>query len=147
MCATHASVLRKADTCVRNKLSPFDLADRRFNEAPELLTLLFRDGRSQVLNLGSVFPDEDDQRYFRNPADPGIANELRVEREQSIWFRCITAGCGLPIDQAVLAIDLSDGIKIGDEFASSRQCPRHFDLQILLRTANPNAIMPRKGFE
>jgi|SRR5882762_3794926 len=37
-----------------------------------------------------------------------------------------------PVDQAVLAIDLPEGIKIGNEFASSRQQrPKHSDLRIL----------------
>src|SRR5713226_1189032 len=147
MWAAQAAVLRKADTAVRNKLSRFDLADRCLHEASELLTLLFRDGRSQVLNFGSMLPDEDDQRYFRNPTDPGITDELRVEREQSLGLHRIASSCRLPVDQAVLAIDLPDGIKIGDEFASAQQCPQHFDLQILFRTANPNAIIPRKCFE
>src|SRR6266446_2078015 len=113
MCATHASVLRKADACVRNKLSRFDLANRCFYKAPEFSALLFRDGRSQVLDFGSVFPDENDQCHLRNPADPGITNELRIERKQSLGFRRITAGCCLPVDQAVPTIDLPNGIKIG----------------------------------
>src|SRR5712691_7361874 len=147
MWAAQAAVLGKADTAVRNKLSRFDLADRSLHKAPELLTLLFRDRRSQILNFGSMFPHEDDQGYFRNPADPRITDELRIERKQSLGLGRITTGCRLPVDQAVLAIDLPEGIQIGNEFASSRQCPKHFDLQILLRAANPNAIIPRKGFE
>src|SRR6266849_7834518 len=147
MWATQAAVLRKADTAVRNKLSRFDLADRCFHEAPELLTLLFRDRRSQILNFRGVFPHEDDQCYFRNPTDPGIADELRVERKQSRGLHRIATGCRLPVDQAVLSIDLPESIKIGNEFASSRQCPHYLDLKILLRTANSYAIIPRKGFE
>src|SRR6266481_4263303 len=147
MWATQAAVLGKADTAVRNKLSPFDLADRCLNKAPKLLTLLFRDRRSQILNFGSMLPDKDDQRHFRNPTDPRVADELRIERKQSLGLRRIATGCCLPVDQAVLAIHLPEGIEIGNEFASSRQCPKHFDLKILLRTANLNAIIPRKGFE
>src|SRR5712692_1069191 len=147
MWAAQAAVLGKADTAVRDKLNRFDLADRRLHDAPELLTLLFRDRRSQILNLGSMLPDEYDQCYFWNPADPGITDELRVKRKQSHGLHRIAAGCRLPVDQAVLAIELSEGIKIGNEFAPSRQCPQHFDLQIFPRTANSNAIIPRKGFE
>src|SRR5260370_29116084 len=116
MWANQAAVLGKGDAGVRNKLSPFDLADRRLHEAPEFLTLLFRDRSSQVLNLGSVFPDEDDQSYLGNPADPGITNKLRVERKKSFGLRRIATGCGLPVDQPVLAIHLTYGIKISDEF-------------------------------
>src|SRR5712692_2463258 len=147
MGATHAAVLGKANAAVRNKLSRFDLTDRCLHEAPELLTLLFRDRRSQILNLGSMLPDEDDQCYFRNPADPGITDELRIERKQPLGLHRIATGGCLPVDQAVLAINLPEGIKIGNEFAPSRQRPHDLDLKILLRTANPNAIVPRKGFE
>src|SRR5713226_3844233 len=128
MWATHASVLGKADTAVRNKLSRFDLADRCLDKPSELLPLLFRDRRSQILNFGSMLSDEDDQCHLRNPTDPGITDELRIERKQSLGLHRIAAGCGLPVDQAVLAIDLPDGIKIRDEFAPSPQCPKHFDL-------------------
>src|SRR6266481_1225301 len=128
MWAAHAAVLGEADTAVGNKLSRFDLADRCLHKAPELLTLLLRDRRSQILNLGSMLPDEDDQCYFRNPTDPGITDELRVERKQSLRLHRITARCCLPINQAVLAIDLPEGIKIGNEFTSSWQCLKYFDL-------------------
>src|SRR5258708_36713392 len=127
MWAAHAAVLGKADTAVRNKLSRFDLTDRCLHKAPELLTLLFRDRRSQILNFGSMLPDEDDQCYFRNPTDPGITDELWVERKQSLGLHRIAARCRLPVDQAVLAIDLSEGIKIGNECASSWQCLEDFD--------------------
>src|SRR5712692_10325858 len=147
MRAAQAAVLGKADTTVRNKLSRFDLADGCLHQAPELLPLFFRDRRSQILNLGSMLPHEDDQCYFRNPTDPGITDELRIERKQSLGLHRIPTGGCLPVDQAVLAIDLPEGIQIGNEFASSRQCPHDLDLKILLRTANSYAIIPRKGFE
>jgi len=51
------------------------------------------------------------------------------------------------VDQAVLAIDLPEGVKLGNEFVPSRQCPKHFDLQIFLWNANPNAIIPSKCLE
>src|SRR6266478_8690341 len=107
MWAAQAAVLRKANTAVRNKLSALDLADRCLHEAPEFLTLLFRDRSSQILNFGSMLPDKNDQRHFRNPTDPRVADELRIERKQSLGLRRIATGCCLPVDQAVLAIDLS----------------------------------------
>jgi hypothetical protein len=62
-----------------------------------------------------MLPDEDDQRYIRNPTDPGITDELRIERKQSLGLHRITARCCLPVDQAVLAIDVPESIKIGNE--------------------------------
>src|ERR1700740_1024881 len=132
MWAAQAAVLGKTDTAVRNKLSSFDLADRRLYEARELSTLLFRDRCSQILNLGSVLPNDHDQGYFRNPTDPGITNELWIERKQSLGFHGVATGCSLPVDQAALAIDLPEGIQIGHKFASSRHCSKHFCLYILL---------------
>src|SRR5207249_11319023 len=98
MWTTQAAVLGKADTAVRNKLSRFNLAGRCFHKTPELLTLLFRDGRSQILNFRSMLPHEDDQCYVRNPTDPGITDELRIERKQSLGFCRISAGCGLSVE-------------------------------------------------
>src|SRR6266478_2789648 len=144
MWAAQAAVLGKADTAVRNKLSRFDLADRSLHKAPKLLTLLFRDRRSQILNFGSMLPDKDDQRHFRNPTDPRVADELRIERKQSLGLRRIATGCCLPVDQAVLAIHLPEGIEIGNEFASSRQCPSilicrfFFGLRIRTRLSREN---------
>src|SRR5258708_16972989 len=97
MWAAQAAVLGKADTAVRNKLSRFYLADRCFHKAPEFSTLLFGDGRSQILNFGSMLPDEDDQRYVLNPTDPGITDELRIERKQSLGLHRIAARSCLPV--------------------------------------------------
>src|SRR5260370_30763778 len=99
MGAAQTAVLGKTDTAVRNKLSRFDLADRCLHKAPELLPLFFRDRRSQILNFRSMLPYEDDQCYFRNPTDPGIADELEIERKQSLELHRITTGRSLPVAQ------------------------------------------------
>src|SRR5258708_35002183 len=102
MGAAQATVLREANTTMRNKLSRFDLADRCLHKVPELLTLLFRDRRSQILNFRSMLSHEDNQCYFRNSTDPGITDELRIERKQPLVLHRIAARCGLPVDQAML---------------------------------------------
>ena len=58
-----------------------------------------------------------------------------------------------PVDQAVLAIDLPEGIKIGNEATNSLP-PGSSGLSILIcgffflfRATNQNAIVPRKSFE
>jgi hypothetical protein len=50
--AAQATVLRKTDTAARQKLPRFDPSNRVFNQIPELLPLVVRDGRAQVLDLG-----------------------------------------------------------------------------------------------
>ena len=69
-----------------------------------------------------MLPHKDHKGHIGNPADPGIANQLRIKRKQAIGSFGVPAGRGLPINQAVLAIELSDGIDIGDKFIAPRQC-------------------------
>jgi hypothetical protein len=59
MWAALKTVLGKADTSVK-QIVPRS-ARSLFPEAPKLLTLLFRDRRSKILNLGSLLPGENDQ--------------------------------------------------------------------------------------
>jgi hypothetical protein len=54
-----AAVLWEADSTVRGKLAGLDLARSRFDQFTEFPSLLFRDGRSQVLDLGHVLAHED----------------------------------------------------------------------------------------
>ena len=84
MRAAHAAVLRETDTAVRRKLGGFDLADRRFNQATKFLALFFRDRCLQVLDFGLMLPHEDDQGHFGNSRHPGIADQLRIERQQTL---------------------------------------------------------------
>ena len=61
MRAAHASVLRETDSAVGEEVAGFNLADRSFNELAELVTLVFIDGRLQILNFGCVFSDENNE--------------------------------------------------------------------------------------
>src|SRR6266436_2686715 len=94
-----------------------------------------------------MFSHKHHKCHIRNPDDPGVTDELRIERKQSPGLRRIATGSCLPVDHAVLVIYLPEGIKIGHEFAPSWQCPKHLDLEILFWAANPNAIVPSKCFE
>ena len=70
MRAADAAVLREADTAVGRELTRFDLANRCFNETPVFVALFFRDGCSQILNLGMMFPHEHHERHIADSADP-----------------------------------------------------------------------------
>ena len=59
-----------------------------------------------------MLADEHDERHFRNTANPGITNELRIQGEQSIGALWVATTCGFPIDQAAGAVDITDGIQI-----------------------------------
>jgi hypothetical protein len=77
-----AGVLGKADTAVRQELGGFDSLDRVPYQATKLLALLVGNGCFQVLNLDQPFPHKDDLGDVRDASDPGIANQLRIQREQ-----------------------------------------------------------------
>ena len=116
MRAAHASVLRETDAAVRRKLARFDLADGRFDETTIFASLLFRDGCFQVLNLRNAFSNEDDECDILNSADPGIANHLRIERQESVRLFGVAAGRSFPIDQTLRAVEFAEGVDISDEF-------------------------------
>ena len=64
------------------------------------------------MDLRVVLSHEDDQSYFRNAGDPGIANQLRIKRKQADRFLGITAGRGLPVHDASDAVELTDSVNI-----------------------------------
>ena len=70
MRAADASVLREADATVRRELARFNLGNSRVDETPVFVALFFRDGCSQILNLGMMFPHEHHERDIGNSADP-----------------------------------------------------------------------------
>ena len=121
MRAADASVLRETDAAVRRKLARFDLADRRFDETAIFASLLFGDGCFQILNFRDAFSNEDDECDIRNSADPGIADHLRIERQQLYRVFRVSAGRRFPIDQTPLAVELTEGVYISDELVFARK--------------------------
>src|SRR5947209_8793581 len=75
----------------------------------------FRDSRVQILDLGVTLADEDDQCGIGYSRHPGITNELWVERKKPSRLFAVTLGRGLPIDEAMLAIDRAECVHIGNE--------------------------------
>src|SRR5260370_22078460 len=128
MGTTHAAVLRKANAAMRTKVTCLDLADGCFCEPPEFLTLFFRDRRSQVLDLRRMLSHEDDQGYVRYSGDPGIANQLGIQRKQAFWVFRIATRTSLPIDQAMSTIDFANRVEVIAKFASFRKSAKYFDL-------------------
>src|SRR6266852_1578715 len=147
MGTTHAAVLRKANAAMRTKVTYLDLADGCFCEPPEFLTLFFRDRRSQVLDLRRMLSHKHDQGYLRYSSDPGIANQLGIQRKQAFWvFRIATRRC-LPIDQATSVINFANRVEISDKLASSPKDSKYFDLEILPRVRDADPIVLDESLE
>src|ERR1700680_1031985 len=136
-----AAVLGEANSTVRRKLTGLDLPRSRFDQSTKFLALLFRDGRSQVLDLRHVLAHEDDQSHIGDAADPGVADQLRVERQQTFRLLGVPAGSGLPVDQATRPVEGADGNDICDELVAIRERSNELHLQVLARRADANAIL------
>src|SRR2546427_2582066 len=86
-------------------------------------------------------------RHICNSCHPGIANQLRIECQQSIGRFRVAARSGLPLDEGASAIQLPNGIDEGDELIRCRQLPRKFDLQIAPRLRNANPVILAEAVE
>src|SRR5579864_1667629 len=96
-----ASVLWKANPAVREKMAGFNLLDGCFHQLAEIPTLLCIDGCLQILNLGRALANEHHQRDIRDSGHPGVADELRIERQQTLGLFRIARSCRLPIEDAI----------------------------------------------
>src|SRR5580704_1150475 len=141
MRAADTPVLREADSTVRRELARLDLTDRGLNQATIFASLLVGNRCFQILNLRNGFSHEYNNRDIRNSADPGVANHLRVERQQSCWFFGITARRGFPVDETLRTVELAEGVDISDEFVVAWKGADHLHLQVLSWTANLDAIV------
>ena len=94
-----------------------------------------------------MFSHKHNHCHFRNPTDPRIADELRIEGEQTARFFWVTAGRGLPIDQAGYSVHFTDRIQVANELAACRQDPTPLGLKALLRFMNGDAIVLSKSFQ
>src|SRR5205814_4039047 len=81
-----AGVLGEADAAVGQKLGRFDPPDRILDKMTEFLTLFVADDGSKVLNLNQPLSNKHYLRHLGYACNPGIANQLRVERQQPFRF-------------------------------------------------------------
>src|SRR6266404_3045648 len=88
-----------------------------------------------------MLPYKDDQRYLRNSADPGVADELRIQRKQTFGALWVAARRGLPVDQAAHTVYLAYCVEISKKFAAFCQRSEKLDLQIFARVADANPIV------
>src|SRR5213592_695030 len=95
----------------------------------------------KILNLNQSLADEDDLCDFGDAGHPGVANQLRIQSQQSIRFLCVAAGSGLPLDQGAGAVQHSDRVDVGYEVILFRNCPGEPDLQVAAWLANADAVV------
>lgn len=79
----------------------------------ELFALSVADDRSEVLNFDQPLADKHYLGDVSDAGDPGVADQLRIESQQSCWFFRVAATGGLPLQQAAIAVQIADGIDLG----------------------------------
>ena len=77
-------------------MSGFDLSDRVLDQLPEFVPLFVRDCGFKILDLDQTLSNEDDLGNFGDARQPGVADELRIEGEQSVGLFRIPTRSGLP---------------------------------------------------
>ena len=108
---------------------------------PVELALVIGDGGSQVLHLDQSLADQHDLGDFGNASHPRIANQLRIQRQQTLRLFRVSARRGLPLQQAALSIEFADGVDVGHEVVLSGELPVKLDLQIPSRLKDLDTIV------
>ena len=142
-----AGVLREADAAVGQKLGRFDPADRILDEMTEFLTLFVADDSPKILNLNQPLSNKDYLGHLGNPGNPGIANQLRIKRQQPLRFLWIAAGSGFPFEQTTLPVEFADCIDVGYELVVSANWQGEFYLHVATRLRNTDAVILTETFE
>src|SRR6266550_739322 len=106
----------------------------------EFLTLFVADDSPKVLNLNQPLSNKDHLRHFGNPGNPGIANQLRIERQQSFRFFWIAAGSGFPFEQTTPPVEFADCVNVGHELVVPADRKNKFDLQVVPWLADADAV-------
>src|SRR5437870_13721314 len=101
----------------------------------------------EILNLNQSLADEDDLCDFGDAGDPGVANQLRIQSQQSVRFLCVAAGSGLPLDQGAGAVQLSDRVDVGYEVILFGNGSHELDLQVTAQLANADAVVLAEPLE
>src|SRR5213078_1633160 len=101
---TAAGVLWKANAAVRQKLGRLDPLDRVSDQLSEFLALLLGNRGPQILHFHQPLAHKNHHRHICNSCHPGIANQLRIECQQSIGRFRVAARSGLPLDEGASAI-------------------------------------------
>ncbi len=96
---------------------------------------------SKVLNLDHSLPHEDHFRDLGNTGNPGVANQLRIQTQESLGLLRIAAGSGLPFQKAFGAIQYPNCIDVSHKIVGRRYRFCELDLQIPSRLSNADSIL------
>src|SRR5579863_452282 len=110
MSATHAGVLREADSWSWGELKVLNLTDGSFHRETKFTALLFGDGSLQVLNFRDALSDERHDGHIGDSGDPGVASQLEIQAGQALWFLGIAGARGLPFQHTPSPIQQANGI-------------------------------------
>src|SRR6185437_2933773 len=144
MRTARAAVHRETNAAVGREQARFDLADGGLDQMPIFVLLFFRDGGCQVLDFGQPLADKHHHGHLTDTAHPGIADQLWIKSPESFRLIHIAAGCGLPVDQIALAVDLANSIDKGHELAAVCERAGDLELQIPVWLRNPYSVLFRK---
>ncbi|HWW13963.1 MAG TPA: hypothetical protein VN310_04810, partial [Candidatus Dormibacteraeota bacterium] len=97
---------------MRQKVRRLDSTDCAFHQVAKLLSLLVGDSGLQVLNFDEPLANEYDLGDVGNACHPGVADELRIQRQQSFRFFRVSARRRFPLQQAALSVEFADGVDV-----------------------------------
>src|SRR5579864_601347 len=145
--ARAARILRKADAAVRQKLGSLDSVNRVVHNVAELLPLVISDGGLEILDFDQALAYEHHLGDIVDAGEPGVADQLRVECQESFWLFRVAGGGGFPFEQASTAVESSDGIDVGHELIASRERAHELDLQIPSGLADADPVVLAKALK
>src|ERR1700752_3698639 len=124
------SVLWKANSAVREKMTGFNLFAGGFHQLAKFPPLFFIDGCLQILNFGRGLSNKYHQRDIRDSSHPGVADQLWIKRQEAIGLFRIARSRGFPIEDAIRPVQLANRIHVRYKLASARKSARVLDLEI-----------------
>src|ERR1019366_5113172 len=111
-------ILWKADATVRQEQSRLDPSDCVIDQGCELLPLLVRSGRSEVLHFDQALADENNLGNFVDPSHPRIADELRIQGGNAGRVFRISRRSSFPFQKTWCAVQFTNGVDVGDEIVA-----------------------------
>src|ERR1039458_240220 len=136
-----APVLRETDSWAWRELGSFDLIDRRFHHLAKLATLLIGNRSQQILNLWDALPHESHNGDVGDATDPGVADQLEVQRCQSFGLLGVTSTGGFPFQQTACTVQVANGIDVGHKLVAVCEWTNEFLLHVSFGLANADSVI------
>jgi hypothetical protein len=121
-------ILWKADPTVWQEEPGLDPPHRVRNQRGPLLSLLFGDRGTQILDFDQALAHENNLGNSVDARHPRIADELWIQCGNADRLFRISRGCGFPFQNAWRTVQFTNGIDVGDEIIARTQCPIELNL-------------------